>query len=362
MDPIFIFFLVMLVFLYLLLIRPQRQQAKRHQEMLQNLEVGDEVITAGGIYGEITAIDDERVQLEVDADVRIAVSRKRDRQQGDAGGSRRDGRGAGDGARARDGPRARHDSGAGGRGADQPLGVPSTLRRHLLILLVLLGAIVAVVTFGYFREPTLGLDLQGGLEVVLEARPEAGQELTDADLDRSVEIIRQRIDKIGVSEPEIRKQEPNQIVVDLAGVFDAPRAAALIGQTAQLEFYDLQGDVDPRLVGRQRQPGGEPGAAPAAHAGGRTARRTRPRASGTSTGTSRSGWPGPRRRSKSSSSRSRAARRLRAPSSTSSPRTRVILTCGSTPSEGEAAVESALSGRRRREPALVLPLPVPAER
>ena len=119
------------------------------------------------------------------------------------------------------------------------------MRRYLLILLVLFGAIAGVLTLGYFREPTLGLDLQGGLEVVLEARPEAGQELTDADLDRSVEIIRRRVDKIGVSEPEIRKQEPNQIVVDLAGVFDAPRAAALIGQTAQLEFYDLQGDVDP---------------------------------------------------------------------------------------------------------------------
>ena len=76
MDPIFIFFLVMLVFLYLLLIRPQRQQTKRHQEMLQNLSVGDEVITAGGIYGEVTGIDDERVQLEIDADVRVAVSRR----------------------------------------------------------------------------------------------------------------------------------------------------------------------------------------------------------------------------------------------------------------------------------------------
>jgi SecD/SecF fusion protein len=120
------------------------------------------------------------------------------------------------------------------------------VRRYLLILLGLLGAIAAVVTFGYFREPTLGLDLQGGLEVVLEARPEAGQELTEEDLDRSVEIIRERVDKIGVSEPEIRKQEPDQIVVDLAGVFDAQRAASLIGQTAQLEFFDLQGDVEPQ--------------------------------------------------------------------------------------------------------------------
>ena len=76
MDPVLIFFVVMLVFLYLLLIRPQRQQARRHRELLSGLKVGDEVVTAGGIYGEITAVDEERVQLEIDADVRIAVARR----------------------------------------------------------------------------------------------------------------------------------------------------------------------------------------------------------------------------------------------------------------------------------------------
>jgi len=75
-DFTLIFIVGMLVLLYLLLIRPQRQQAKRHQEMLQSLSVGDEVITAGGVYGEVTGIDDERVQLEIDADVRIAVARR----------------------------------------------------------------------------------------------------------------------------------------------------------------------------------------------------------------------------------------------------------------------------------------------
>jgi preprotein translocase subunit SecD len=78
------------------------------------------------------------------------------------------------------------------------------VRRYYLILLVLFGVIAGVATLGYFRDVTRGLDLQGGLEVVLEARPEAGQELTEDDLDRSVEIIRNRVDKIGVSEPEIR--------------------------------------------------------------------------------------------------------------------------------------------------------------
>ncbi len=130
------------------------------------------------------------------------------------------------------------------------------MRRYLLILIALFGAIAAVGVLSIFRSPTLGLDLQGGLEVVLEARPEAGQDLTDEDLDRSVEIIRNRVDKIGVSEPEIRTQGDNQIVVDLAGVFDQGRAADIIGQTAQLEFFDLQGDVDP--ISQSGDPTGQP--------------------------------------------------------------------------------------------------------
>lgn len=77
MDSGFIlFFVLMLAVLYFLLIRPQRQQARRHQDMLSSLKVGDEVVTAGGIYGEVTAIDEERVQLEIDADVKVAVSRR----------------------------------------------------------------------------------------------------------------------------------------------------------------------------------------------------------------------------------------------------------------------------------------------
>ncbi|MGH3006206.1 MAG: protein translocase subunit SecD [Gaiellaceae bacterium] len=117
------------------------------------------------------------------------------------------------------------------------------MRRYLIILAALVAAIAGIVVLGFFREPTRGLDLQGGLEVVLEARPERGQELTEEDLDRSVEIIRERVDKIGVSEPEIRQQGSNQIAVALAGVFDPARAAEIIGQTAQLAFYDLQADA-----------------------------------------------------------------------------------------------------------------------
>ncbi|HEY7562838.1 MAG TPA: hypothetical protein VH650_11740, partial [Gaiellaceae bacterium] len=117
------------------------------------------------------------------------------------------------------------------------------MRRYILILLALFGAVGAVVALGFFRSPTLGLDLQGGLEVVLEAVPPKGHKLTPEDLDRSVSIMRNRIDKLGVSEPEIRKQGSNQIVIQLAGVHDPRRAAELIGKTAQLQFYDLEGDL-----------------------------------------------------------------------------------------------------------------------
>ena len=57
--------------------------------------------------------------------------------------------------------------------------------------------------------------------------------------------MRRRVDKLGVSEPEIRKQGNDQIVIELPGVNNQERAAELIGKTAKLELYDLQGDLVP---------------------------------------------------------------------------------------------------------------------
>jgi SecD/SecF fusion protein len=117
------------------------------------------------------------------------------------------------------------------------------VRRHLIILGALFAAVGGVVALAFFRTPTLGLDLQGGLEVVLQAKAPRGRQITQEDLDRSIEIMRQRVDKTGVAEPVITRQGNSQIAVELAGVHDAARAAELVGQTAQLEFYDLQGDA-----------------------------------------------------------------------------------------------------------------------
>src|SRR6185437_4003088 len=121
-------------------------------------------------------------------------------------------------------------------------------RSHLILVGLILAALAGVVALGVPGSPvhkkvTLGLDLQGGLEVVLEAKPTKGQKLDSSALDRSVSIMRQRVDKLGVSEPEIRKQGSNQIVIELAGVHDPAKAASIIGKTAQLELYDLETSV-----------------------------------------------------------------------------------------------------------------------
>jgi len=68
--------LVMFGFMYFVLIRPQRAQQRRHADLLSSLKPGDEVVTAGGIYGEVVQLDAERVMLEIDDDVRIAVARR----------------------------------------------------------------------------------------------------------------------------------------------------------------------------------------------------------------------------------------------------------------------------------------------
>jgi SecD/SecF fusion protein len=121
-------------------------------------------------------------------------------------------------------------------------------RRHLVIIGCILVALVGVAFLAVPSSPvhkklTLGLDLQGGLEVVLKAVPPKGHQLTPEDLSRSIDIMRNRIDKLGVSEPEIRKQGSNQIVIQLAGIHNVNDAAALIGKTAVLEFYDFEADV-----------------------------------------------------------------------------------------------------------------------
>lgn len=66
---------IMFAIFYLLLIRPQQKRAKQHKELVNSLKAGDEVVTAGGIHGKVTAVQDDIVTLEIAANVRIKMNR-----------------------------------------------------------------------------------------------------------------------------------------------------------------------------------------------------------------------------------------------------------------------------------------------
>jgi SecD/SecF fusion protein len=123
----------------------------------------------------------------------------------------------------------------------------------VLVLIVLSGLVIA-------NKPTrLGLDLKGGVELVYQGTPTGEvKEVTGADIDRSIEIIRQRIDKLGVSEPEVSRLGTTEISVSLPDVTNAQRAIEQVGTTAQLQFYDWE----PNLIGREAIVGGVPGREP----------------------------------------------------------------------------------------------------
>ena len=87
-----------------------------------------------------------------------------------------------------------------------------------LVVAALVGvALMVVPASPLHKKPTLGLDLQGGLEITKQAVPPKGRKLTKEDLSRSVSIMRDRVDRLGVSEPEIRTQGKDQITIAAAG-------------------------------------------------------------------------------------------------------------------------------------------------
>jgi preprotein translocase subunit SecD len=99
----------------------------------------------------------------------------------------------------------------------------------ILILVAAYGGLLATLLSG--NSPELGLDLQGGVSVVLAPTGDASGD----QLDQALEIIRDRVDALGVAEPDITRQG-DAIVVQLPGVKNRDRALALVGQTAELRF------------------------------------------------------------------------------------------------------------------------------
>lgn len=86
-----------------------------------------------------------------------------------------------------------------------------------------------------------GLDLQGGLQVVLQANPPAGQTVSSDTLTGTMDTIKRRVNGLGVSEPLIQTRGSNQIVIELPGVNNPENAVRVLQQTALLEIIDPQG-------------------------------------------------------------------------------------------------------------------------
>jgi len=70
-----IMLVIMFAIFYFLLIRPQQKRAKQHKDLIEALKIGDQVVTAGGIHGKVSALQDTVVTLEVATGVKIKVNR-----------------------------------------------------------------------------------------------------------------------------------------------------------------------------------------------------------------------------------------------------------------------------------------------
>src|SRR3954469_3794730 len=133
-----------------------------------------------------------------------------------------------------------------------------------LVGLLLVGSIAVIVG----KSTRRGLDLKGGVELVYEAKPTKQTQVTGDALNRASDIMRERVDQLGVSEPEITRLGNNQIQVALPDVKNASEAQNQVGTTAQMFFYDWEPNVvgpdgkpapqDPQVTGGQSA--GQPGA------------------------------------------------------------------------------------------------------
>ena len=116
----------------------------------------------------------------------------------------------------------------------------------MAIVAAVVVAIIGLVYFTYqpiMNNLQLGLDLKGGLHVVLQAQETEGEEITQDTIQKSIGVLRNRVDNLGVKEPSIYPQGKDRIVVEIAGVDDPEQAVNIIKNTAQLEFQDEEGNV-----------------------------------------------------------------------------------------------------------------------
>ena len=116
-------------------------------------------------------------------------------------------------------------------------------RRNLFVIALTIGLLVASLGVIVTKETKLGLDLKGGVELVYQGEPTPQSKVTPEAIDRAIDIIRERVDRLGVAEPEIQRLGSDQISVGLPGVKNLERAKKQVGTTAQLLLYDWERNV-----------------------------------------------------------------------------------------------------------------------
>jgi preprotein translocase subunit SecD len=111
------------------------------------------------------------------------------------------------------------------------------------LVILALGLLVYFVNQPLFRNINLGLDLRGGLRVVLQAQEREGEPVTADTIQKAVGILRDRVDNLGVKETSLYPQGNNRVVIEIAGEDDPEAAVDILKNVAQLEFRDEQGNV-----------------------------------------------------------------------------------------------------------------------
>lgn len=113
---------------------------------------------------------------------------------------------------------------------------------NFVVIVILMAVVIGTTVMDVTSDLKLGLDLQGGVEILYEVEPiNEEQEINASVLQATVESLTQRVDVLGVSEPNFTIEEPNRIRVQLAGLENEDAARELLQTSAQLSFRDVEG-------------------------------------------------------------------------------------------------------------------------
>jgi preprotein translocase subunit SecD len=112
------------------------------------------------------------------------------------------------------------------------------------VILIALVALTGGIFLSGHKTPRLGIDLAGGVEITLTAKPDHGKAVTKANMNTAVNIINNRVNGLGVSEAEVQTQGNDNIIVDIPKSTNADQAEQQVGTTAQLYFRQVLADGD----------------------------------------------------------------------------------------------------------------------